>query len=389
MHETITTILPMNRWHTRTHAAIASILDQKGVRVEILLITNGQDQTMHESAAQIAHQHSNIRLLHSTTENLPAALNLGLQACRTELVARMDADDWSHPDRFAIQSAYLRENPTIAGCGCGTSFLENNGNRKHIVIPPLTAPQARWKLLLSNVFVHGSMMLRCPSVLQVGGYNEEYRRAQDYDLWLKLANQGLGGVADILYTYFMPKSHTLDQTQADITSRILLNAWATLPSQEPPELKDLMARLLGDDTTARTELEAIMERDGPSRETIQAWMWSCRQHPIQQTDTNRRETRIRAARNMLIKASVNEVWLWGAGDFARMIVGSDLLGLPIAGIADDARAGEKIAGKTVRPPDQIPQGVAVLIASDLYENAIWDRSAPLRKRGIHIFRMPS
>jgi hypothetical protein len=185
------------------------------------------------------------------------------------------------------------------------------------------------------------------------------------------------------------ETDTLDSTQAARTASLLVDAWAGLPSQEPSELRALMARMLRNDLSARTELESLMEREGPTRELIQAWMWSCRHHPIPQTDSVRRLARAEAARTMLHEMDISEVWLWGAGDLARMLIGSASLATPVAGIADDARAGQACAGFLVCTPEEIPADAAVLIASDLYEDAIWERSTALRAKGVRVLRMPS
>jgi hypothetical protein len=392
MLETITAILPINRWHNRTDAAVRSVLEQRGVAVELILVINGLDEHALRAGERMSSLCPNIRMLHTPIESLPVALNLGLHASECELVARMDSDDLSHPDRFARQAAYLQEHPDLAGCGCGADFVDATGRSVHVVTPPTSAAQARWKLLLSNVFVHGSMMLRRDAVLEAGGYNESFDRAQDYDLWLRLSRRGLGGIPDICYTYLMPASletDTLDSTQAARTASLLVDAWAGLPSQEPSELRALMARMLRNDLSARTELESLMEREGPTRELIQAWMWSCRHHPIPQTDSVRRLARAEAARIMLHEMDISEVWLWGAGDLARMLIGSASLATPVAGIADDARAGQACAGFLVCTPEEIPADAAVLIASDLYEDAIWERSTALRAKGVRVLRMPS
>lgn len=391
MSEPVTAIMPVNRWDANADAALASMLGQQNASIEILIVSNGPCEKTKLAALKSADQYGNVRAFHISTESLPAALNAGLRASTNDLIVRMDADDTSRPDRVAKQQAFMVQNPSLAGCGCGTEFIDRSGHRRHIVIPPASAAQARWRLHVSNVFAHGSMMLRRRIVLDRGGYNEDFLRAQDYDLWLRLSPTGLGGIPDVLYSYRMPEEHEeseLDQEQSATTARLLLDAWQALPDDEPPELSIVMAQLLRGEKSARAELESVMERDGPSKQTINAWMWSCRLHPIPATATERRATRIEAAARILIESKTSEVWLWGAGDFARTIVGSDLLGVPVAGFADDARAGDMIHGYRVYAPAQLPTDATVLIASDLYENEIWERSEPLRKNGLNVLRMP-
>ena len=53
----------------------------------------------------------------TTTKTLSEALNLGLNHCTQELVARMDPDDVSHPDRFQRQAGIFTVNREISILG--------------------------------------------------------------------------------------------------------------------------------------------------------------------------------------------------------------------------------------------------------------------------------
>lgn len=388
MPERIAVILPIHRWTPLADDAIASVLEQRGAEPELLLIVNGPDPDTHAEAKTWAERDRRVRVIRREQEGLAGALNKGLRAAGTDLVARMDADDLSHPDRLRLQAEHLRAHPDHIACGCGAAFVDPASVRTTVNIPPATPAEARWRLLLGNAFVHGSMMLRRSAVLEAGGYDESIGRGQDYELWLRLAGRGLSGIPDVLYTYRTPPAE-IDASQAALTSELLLRAWARLPEGDPDRVAPMMARLLAGDVGARGDLEALLEREGPTRPALQAWMWSCRQHPIARTDTDVRTRRVRAAGEMLRSADPGDLWLWGAGDMARFIIAEGDLGVPIAGLADDHRAGATLSDLPIVRPEEIPASATVLIASDLYEDAIWERSAPLRARGVRVLRMPA
>lgn len=83
--------------------------------------------------------------------------------------------------------------------------------------------------------------------------------------------------------------------------------------------------------------------------------------------------------------------MWGAGEHTRRLLEHpEDLGIPVAGVVDDARAGEEALGFRVVAPERLlaqAPGVAVLISSDAHEGAIWARSEPLRARGVRVVRM--
>lgn len=388
MPERIAVILPVHRWTPLADEAVSSVLDQRGVEPEVLLIANGTDAGTHAAAEGCAARDARVRVVPREQEGLAGALNAGLRAADTDLVARMDADDLSRPERLRLQAEHLRTHPDSIACGCGAGFVDAAGVRTAVSIPPATPAEARWRLLLGNAFVHGSMMLRRDAVLESGGYNETIGRGQDYELWIRLAGRGLSGVPNVLYTYRTPPAE-IDASQAALTSELLLREWTQLPEGDPDRVAPIMARLLAGDTGARGNLEALMESEGPTRSALQAWMWSCRQHPIARTDTDVRSRRVRAAGEMLRSSKTGDLWLWGAGDMARFIIAAGNLGVPIAGIADDHRAGATLSDLPIVRPEEVPADATVLIASDLYENTIWERSGPLRARGVRVLRMPA
>lgn len=392
MPNPVSVILPIHRWVDRTPDAIASILNQTHEGLELLLITNGDEPGLRDRAHEIARADHRVRVIHSPEPSLPKALNLGIEHAKHELTARMDADDWSHPDRFREQVVYMESHPGLAGCATATQMMNPDGHADHIHTPPSTAGQTRWRVLVWNPFVHGSMMLRKSALQAVGGYNESLDRAQDLDLWLRLSDRGLAGLSRVLYTHFMKDGSPrggLDSLQAPHTARLLMQAWDTLTAGDPQEIQPILAQLMSGDESARTMLESHMESKGPSRAALTAWLWSCWRHPIAPTAHPDRLRKLDDARTQLKSSSCTGVWLWGAGDFAREILSQpNPFGVPILGILDDYRAGEQLDQDTIWHPENAPieplKNQAVFIASDLYAKAIWERSAPLRIRGVRV-----
>ena len=117
---------------------------------------------------------------------LANALNSGLKLCRYDLVARMDSDDLSLPDRFKKQISYLSSHLDIDICG--TQIQERSNDLKKIVlnkILPTEDDDLKNYLKYRSPFNHPTVIFRKKAVLSVGGYPEIY--PEDYMLWIKLA----------------------------------------------------------------------------------------------------------------------------------------------------------------------------------------------------------
>lgn len=121
---------------------------------------------------------------------LGAALNAGLEACRYDLVARMDTDDVSLPVRFEKQLDYLNANPEVDILGSFVQEMSYAGDILGIRNAPIGHDEIV-SCLWASPMVHPSIMMRRSRVLEAGNYDASYRRRQDYELWFRCAEKGL------------------------------------------------------------------------------------------------------------------------------------------------------------------------------------------------------
>ena len=125
-------------------------------------------------------------------EGLGPALNRGLGACSTELVARMDADDISLPDRCAKQLLFLENHPEVdvlsgtviefEGPAPDPEQIPSSLVRKKV---PETYAEILDSAPVRNPVNHPCVMYRKSAVLAAGGYRS-MPLFEDYDLWLRM-----------------------------------------------------------------------------------------------------------------------------------------------------------------------------------------------------------
>jgi len=154
---------------------------------------------------------------------MAACLNLGLDLARTPYVARMDADDRSHPERLARQVRHLDDHPGTVVVGTGCRLIDADG----VVVgtEPVLRRDADLRRLLyvASPFTHGSVMFRREAVRAVGGYDGSRWPAEDYALWCRLAS-GFANLPDLLYDYRVHpggSSRTEQESQAAVIAEDL------------------------------------------------------------------------------------------------------------------------------------------------------------------------
>ena len=121
------------------------------------------------------------------------ALNIGLKYCKHELIARMDSDDISRPDRCEKQIAIFQKHPEFSIC---SGFVEEFIAAKSNVYSLRTLPETQKDILVfakrRNPFNHPCVMFRKSAVEEAGGYQYFYL-LEDYFLWIRMLKNGCIG----------------------------------------------------------------------------------------------------------------------------------------------------------------------------------------------------
>lgn len=237
----VTVLMPVFNGEDFLRAAIESILNQTFSDFELLIIDDGSTDASQSVAA--SYGDPRIRLeANDKNLGLIATLNRGLKLAQGEFIARMDADDISHPIRFERQIAYLDAHPEIGGCG--TWFEKVTPEGTTIMRMPQSPSLIRLFLLFDNPFLHSSMMLR-RGLLEAHGlrFDADYPHSEDYDLWVRCSTlTDMANLPEVLVRYRDHPaniSHRFSREQDLAASRIRarqLEALALSPTQEELDL---------------------------------------------------------------------------------------------------------------------------------------------------------
>ncbi len=168
--------------------AIYSILGQTFGDFEFLIVQDGSTDLTQVILEECAKKDSRIRIItNSGNISLTKSLNKAIKQARGEYIARMDDDDISLPERFAKQINFMEKNPKIAAVGC-LGFIINE--REEVIGEKnlaLNYPEIKKRLLFNNQFIHSSLFFRKDILDKEGFYSEKFKKAQDYELVLRLA----------------------------------------------------------------------------------------------------------------------------------------------------------------------------------------------------------
>lgn len=197
-----------------------------------------------------------ICIVSSPRPGVAAALNHGLTYCRSDLVARMDADDIAEPGRLISQTEALRFQPKLNVVGASVllfrqdsvdSTRSQNSNATRMdtcslpyasyvstehksnmnvfpSLPPTDPGFASWCMLFSCSVAHPSVMYRKEVIMTAGGYDESCLYAEDYELWLRLTLRTCSSLTSIPNVGLWHRKHRYSSPRTSKQSEEALQA---------------------------------------------------------------------------------------------------------------------------------------------------------------------
>ncbi|HYO38272.1 MAG TPA: glycosyltransferase [Nocardioidaceae bacterium] len=172
-------------------AFTSSVQDQTRRPDQVVLVQDGPvPDALAETIADLVAG-SPVRVDHvalADNVGLGPALDTGLAACDHEIVARMDADDVSLPDRFEKQLPVLEAGADIVGTG----LLEFESSVEEVVgrrTPPTDPDEIRRVIRFRDPFNHPTVVYRRSAVQAAGGYTD-MALMEDYLLFARMLDAG-------------------------------------------------------------------------------------------------------------------------------------------------------------------------------------------------------
>jgi len=193
----LTVLMPVYNAERFLREAIDSILAQSLQHFEFLIIDDGST----DSRVEIIRSYTDSRIRFIQNEKnlgISATLNKGIELSKTELIARMEADDISYPNRLEKQYEYFLTHPDCALLSTWAREISETGET--IKTEKFGSTYYYYILNFDCWIYHPTVMYKKSKVLEVGGYSVPY--CEDFDLWWKLSRKfEMDNLAEALLDY--------------------------------------------------------------------------------------------------------------------------------------------------------------------------------------------
>ncbi|MFE9307997.1 glycosyltransferase family 2 protein [Streptomyces sp. NPDC088353] len=191
----VSVIMPVLDEERHLRGAVEAILAQEyGGEMEVVIALGPSTDRTDEIAAELVAEDPRVHTVPNPTGRTPAALNAAIKASRHPIVVRVDGHGMLSPDYITTAVRLLEE--TGAQNVGGIMHAEGENAWEHAVAAAMTS-----KIGVGNAAFHtGGQagpaetvylgVFRRAALEQQGGYNEEFIRAQDWELNFRIREAG-------------------------------------------------------------------------------------------------------------------------------------------------------------------------------------------------------
>jgi len=230
--ELISIIMPVFNSEDYIEDSILSILNQTYKNFELIILDDGSTDDSKQVIEQYSEIDSRIRPFYSLMNiGIVNRLNEGISLAKGAIIARMDSDDISLPNRLEIQLIFLINNPLIDVVGTSTITIDVNGDQTDIIRRSTNSLHLYWISFFSNPLSHPTVMFKKESVLAAGGYMLNQYPVEDFELWLRVMKSGRISNIDEPLLKYRVHSNSISKSNADFQlnkfKNLLDNHWQT------------------------------------------------------------------------------------------------------------------------------------------------------------------
>lgn len=195
----VSVIVPCFNSEKWIEQAVKSVLNQTWKNLEVLVYDDGSTDNSLMILKSLSKQDKRLKILGGRKNHgIVYALNSLLKEASGEYIARMDSDDICVINRIEKQIAFLEENNLD---GCGSWFTEIGLGPSKIVRWPHTESALKAAMLFQNTILHPTFLAH-RKVFERFKYRESYQLAEDYDLFMRAAQEfHLANIPEILLYY--------------------------------------------------------------------------------------------------------------------------------------------------------------------------------------------
>jgi glycosyltransferase involved in cell wall biosynthesis len=236
----VSVLMPVFNGANYIGQSIESIINQKYDNWELIIVNDASTDNTLEVIKTYKDQRIKV---FSNKEKLGLAgnRNKAISHAKGELIAVLDADDLSLPDRFDLQTRAFANDNNLVLCGTWAEVIDQNGNIKAKWKFPSDSRLLKAQFYIQFPIVHSSAMFKAQTLMSLGQfYDSKFSPAEDYELCFRILDKGNIAVIPKVQTRYRVHStntsrnylHTVNEILPSLYNREFNKIGVTLSTEE-------------------------------------------------------------------------------------------------------------------------------------------------------------
>ena len=212
----VSVVMPVYNAQLYLSLAVKSILAQTYKNFEFIIV----DDASTDSTPKILNDFNKIDkriilLKDKTNLGVTKSLNIGVSKAKGKYIIRMDADDWSYPERFELQVELMEKNPSVIVSGSYIKVCNSKLETIYIRKYRLNDKSIRKHIFRYSPFAHPATIWKA-NILKKERYNEMLTTCQDYELYFRIGKFGKFMNLDRALLKLRLHDHSMSALQNDL-----------------------------------------------------------------------------------------------------------------------------------------------------------------------------
>lgn len=214
----VSVIIPIFNYGIQFERTLSSVFNSTHKNIEVIIVDDGSSDIYVKEKLSSIVENPSIKILKQQNSGPSSARNNGIKNSNGEYILPLDADDSIHPDYIQSCVSILKNNKNISPVYCDTSHIgQIQGVEQR--------PEWSMERLIQGPFIVNCSMFHREAFQKTGGYDEEMKGWEDYDLWIRMAKNGYIGkrIPKPLFFYFHHENDGTVSTEANKNQQELYN----------------------------------------------------------------------------------------------------------------------------------------------------------------------
>lgn len=225
MNPLVSIVLPTYNGEKYIKESIESVLNQSYKNFELIIVNDASKRNEVENVI-LKYQKKDNRIIYiKNKENLKLTrtLNNWIKISKGKYIARIDDDDiWSDDKKLEKQVEFLEKNNDYSIIWTKAICIDENWNEIGKIWNSNSDKEIRNKILITNQFVHSSVLIRKEALDKYWVYNDKWNYIEDYELWLRIGRYSkLENLSDFSIKYRILKNSITRQKNIEQNLMIL------------------------------------------------------------------------------------------------------------------------------------------------------------------------